>query len=490
MGSEMELNQAIYVFLLTQIKFGVYPYESSLPTMEETGRQLHVSIDTVKPAYHRLQREGYISLSKKAGAKVTAPYTQAQIERHIQSFFALRKDALFDLCQSIWPLFGWAQWLGLKHASAETMDSVNQIADETVKVPYGIWPYFEQLYGPLGNELLIRLTRYIYLFFQGPFYCVMKSRRGLTNALHHVQRISALCHQENWEALPNVLLAIQEEYAGALRQFYQDAIPPQPADEQMIFCWDAYKKSSQRRYTLSMDLLIDISRGVYPVGSYLPSAERLSLEKGVSISTVRRAVSLLNSIGAVKSSRPLGARVLPPAQSTENCDFTQPDLRRRLLDLTSSLQMFALSCRSISKLTLASLTPASIRHWISHLCKIRSMGRYELVTYASLELLSKYAPYQTIRTVYTELLRLLFWGNPLRGMRGVPDVTNAMYGPYFSCMIASLKEKQIDRFSAKLEELLLFELRVTVDQLLQVGIPEAGTILVPSKNEHWTYVSP
>ncbi|MFR3751709.1 MAG: GntR family transcriptional regulator [Enterocloster sp.] len=44
---------------------------------------------------------------------------------------------------------------------------------------------------------------------------------------------------------------------------------------------------------------------MYPPGSYLPSAERLSAEKGVSVSTVRRAVCLLNSIGQSNPQGPL-----------------------------------------------------------------------------------------------------------------------------------------------------------------------------------------
>ena len=41
--------------------------------------------------------------------------------------------------------------------------------------PTVIWHYLEQQYGALGNELLMRLMRYLYLFFQGPFYSVKEN---------------------------------------------------------------------------------------------------------------------------------------------------------------------------------------------------------------------------------------------------------------------------------------------------------------------------
>lgn len=147
-----------------------------------------------------------------------------------------------------------------------------------------------------------------------------------------------------------------------------------------------------------MELLTEIGRGIYPPGSYLPSAERLSAEKGVSVSTVRRAVCLLNSIGAVKSSRPLGARVLTPSQSAENCDFTQPDLRRRLLELAESLQIFALSGKAVSEITLASLDDPSLCRWKQCLYDLKTRGHSERLIYTCLSLISEYAPFQTLRT--------------------------------------------------------------------------------------------
>ena len=104
MDSGMELHQAIYQFYLTQIQFGFYEHGEKLPSLEETCRQFHTSLDTAIPVYHRLRHEGYITLSKKGGAKVTVTYGQEEIERHIQSFYAERKESLIDLSGHMQPL--------------------------------------------------------------------------------------------------------------------------------------------------------------------------------------------------------------------------------------------------------------------------------------------------------------------------------------------------------------------------------------------------
>lgn len=108
--------------------------------------------------------------------------------------------------------------------------------------------------------------------------------------------------------------------------------------------------------------------------------------------------------------------MLTPSQSAENCDFTQPDLRRRLLELAESLQIFALSGKAVSEITLASLDDPSLCRWKQCLYDLKTRGHSERLIYTCLSLISEYAPFQTLRTVYSELLRLLFWGNPLQEM--------------------------------------------------------------------------
>ena len=46
MDCGMELHQAIYQFYLTQIQFGFYEHGEKLPSLEETCRQFHTSLDT------------------------------------------------------------------------------------------------------------------------------------------------------------------------------------------------------------------------------------------------------------------------------------------------------------------------------------------------------------------------------------------------------------------------------------------------------------
>ncbi|MBU9727184.1 GntR family transcriptional regulator [Diplocloster modestus] len=112
------------------------------------------------------------------------------------------------------------------------------------------------------------------------------------------------------------------------------------------YSWSSYKKPSQICYSLGMELLTGISRGDYPAGSFLPSLEKLAKEKKVSISTVRRTLLLLGYIGATRSVNGVGTLVMSLDKSADNCDFTQPIVRKRLMDFAESLHFLALSCRA------------------------------------------------------------------------------------------------------------------------------------------------
>ena len=86
------------LYTSTQIQFGVYRFGERLPTIEEAARLFLVSVKTIRAAYGRLQRDGYLTISKNVGVKVRVAYSEQEIEAHIQRFFAERKDALLDRC--------------------------------------------------------------------------------------------------------------------------------------------------------------------------------------------------------------------------------------------------------------------------------------------------------------------------------------------------------------------------------------------------------
>lgn len=407
-------------------------------------------------------------------------YGKQETQRLIQAFFSARRDAMLDLAGSLRPLFGRAQWIGLKNAPGQTRREMERIfREENAAEPYAMLEQLDLKYRALGNSLLMRLVWQTFMFLHEPFFSIRGNVRYFDQTIDYLPTVLELCQNKNWTGLRAAVEQGIEQLSLALTRFYAAEITAPSPEEEIDFHWSSYKKSGQLCYSFAMELLISISRGVYPVGSLLPSQEELARQKGVSVSTVRRAFELLSGVGAVKPAKYVGTRVLPLDEATENSDFTKPVLQRRLLDMVESLQIFVLSCKEVSQLTLSAMEPGSIERLCRELREKKAWRRGETLSYFLLDMLGSRAPYRTIRTVYSELLRQFFWAYALRGMEGSQEEINAIYDPYFDELIQSLEKRDFLRFSLRLEELMAGELDRTVGFLVRLEIPGAGHMLIP-----------
>ncbi|WP_294147836.1 GntR family transcriptional regulator [uncultured Clostridium sp.] len=478
MKNDMERCHVVYEVLKTHIQFGAYRFGDVLPTMESNTENFLVSLDTIRSAYLQLEREGYVTLSQNVGSTVIKNYDKQEIEQNVQLFFSIRKNALVDLSKSLRPLFTNAQWTGLKNAPGEIYSNMMELKEDHGLQPFIAFNHMMQAYDSLGNDLLTRLLWQVYMFFEAPFLCVPGNPWCDFAVNEFAPQSLDFCLKQDWDSLRDLICRAQDHLAVSLCRFYEERItlPPQ---EEIPFIWNSYKKASQICYSLAMDLLIDISLGHYPVNTLLPSLNKLSKERNVSVSTVRRTLSLLNGVGAVKSIKRIGTRVLPFHETAENCDFTNPVVRKRLLDMAQSLQILTLSCKAVAELTVSSLDAAGIQKSTELLATVETRQMYQLIAYDALDLLRRYAPYHAIRTVYAELLKQLFWGYGLRSMWKEDDEQADFYISNYKLLLQLLKETDSVRFSEKLEELMSHEFRLTIAKLVQLGITEAGELFIP-----------
>ncbi len=481
----MELQHVIYDILKTQIQFGIYRFGERLPTIEEESRLFHVSIKTIRAAYQRLQKESYITMSQKVGVKVKVQYSEQNIRLHIQGFFSRHKDALIDLSCSMRPLFSQAQWLGFRNATPELLNKMERLfMQKEVLPPHLMIQLLQYIYGSLNNDLLMRLVCQVFMFYQAPFLSVPENLKNLeTQGYHPFLHMIDLCREQMWTQLRADVDAFQEHLSHTLQQLYNRHSGQPLSVPQIRFAWSGYKKASQIRYSLGMELLVSISRGEYPAGSYLPSVNKLAQDKQVSVSTVRRAFSVLNGIGVTKSVNGAGTQVLPLCEIADNCDFTQQTVRNRMLEHAQSLQLLALSCKEVTELTIASVNAEAIELCKERLHTLQRTQRYELAAYGILGIIAQYAPYDTIRTVYTALFQQLLWGYPLRSMREDRETLNALFLPYFHSFMDCLERGDAAGLSSKLEALLHREVNFAAGQLVKLGIEEAAGLVLPDTDQ-------
>lgn len=479
MKNNLELQHVIYNVIKTQIKFGAYRFEDRLPTIDEASQFFLVSTRTIRTVYQHLASAGYITISKSIGVKVKVKYSGLEIETYIQQFFAERKDSLLDLGRSMRLLFSKAQWLGFKNASSELLDYFEKLSiQEESLSPYIMIQELQYIYGALGNDLLMRLVWQVFMFFLTPFLSVPGNLKVFNTEQNPLLQMIHLSRKQDWTLLRSSAEIFQEQKYIVLRNFYEKRILLSTSSQQIHFVWSSYQKASQIYYSLAMELLVAINHGDYPPGTYLPSLNALSKEKQVSINTVRRAYTLLNSVGATKSINGIGTQVLPIEQIAEHCDLSQTAVRKRLLDYVKSLHILTLSCRQTAESTVSSMDRNSIENWMLKLTAIPQIQRQELVPYTILILISQDAPYVAVRTIYAELFQQLFWGYPLRSMLKDPQTYNTFYSPFFDAFLESLKHFDASGFAARLEEVMEHEIKTAVEHLVSLGIEEAAQLIL------------
>lgn len=479
MKCNMEVCQIVYEVFKTQIQFGAYRTGSLLPTMEQSAGYYLVSLDTVRSAYLKLQQEGYIKLSTNVGAMVIKDYDAKEIEQYVQQFFSLRKRALIDLSKSVGPLFRYAQWIGLKNTPAEAYSKIQLLKTNQKLPPLVAFKHVMAAYTSLGNHLLLRLLWQTFMFFGAPFFSVPENPWCVFAVTEYAPQTLELCLKKDWDSLRTSINNAMESLDRSLIQFYESRITVLTTQPEIPFTWSSYKKASQIRYSLAMDLLISISRGQYPANTLLPSQDKLAREKKVSVSTIRRALTLLNGIGATQSLPRIGTKVLPFHETANHCDFTKPEIRRRLMDMAQSLQILALSCKAVSEITIEALDADRKQKCIEGLSHVKNRHRYELITFVVMELSVQSAPYQAIRTIYGELQRQLFWGYALHSLWKENHDNASFYLSSLDTLIHSLEEAEVERFSGTFETFIVHEFHFVIRILSQLGIQEAENLLIP-----------
>lgn len=478
MDQVMELHQIIYGLLAAQIEFGTYRYKDPLPKMEEVSRWFSVSLGTVKTAYGQLKENGYITSARKAGASVAVRFQDEELERNIQTYFSLRKNAVMDLFGAYAPLFSYIQWYSLKNAGPGQLDELERLCERPRTLrPYVLAQHIRLIYGSLHNDLLLRLVWQAYLFFQAPFSSLPSNLAAFEDSDDPLLDMIGLCRRGDWDGLWKTVICCQDRIASAARCFYANRIAAEPPGEPISFCWNLYQNPSQRCYSVAINLLKGFRLGIFTRENFLPTPVEIAEHMQVSTITVRRTLALLNQLGVIQSINGVGTKVLNTEESIKYCDFTQPAIQKRLLDFVQSLQILAMTCGACARSVLTDANAAGL--WKERLAYIKENNQYESVIFASLEIIPLYAPNQVVREIYEKLLQFLLWGYPLRSMHVSGEEINSYYLSHIESLQECLERGDGDSLAAELENLLFYELRFAAARLTELGVNKAQSFLLP-----------
>ena len=425
----MEKNQGlcrlVYDYYETQIRFGVYRYGESLPSISHICSAFHLGRTTVRAALAMLEKEGLVKTEERKPATVAFQADLVQTAENMAMYFVPRRDGILDFTKSGDIIFQ-PLWEGaLCRLEPEAFDLIQQRPNDS-----GIGPMplsiklFLGILASRNNRLIINL---------------------FTEAIRYL-RYPYLVDEENSAHSNNML--VQELFGFMERSCGKYCLEP------VAFRWNIYHQRPQLRYTLASRIIREIMYGKYPVESRLPSLPQMEKQYGVSLTTLRRTLSLLEEMGVTRSFQGKGTMVLMEPVSV---DLSKPEIRDGMRFYRESLQLLSMTVSGVSRFTLEEASKERRRVLEEELKQIRQAGRSHYCFNVFLHFVVQECPSALVRECYSRLEELLAWGYPFTLLRLKKDGLNTAYEEMVGGMERHLAQEDFTAFSEDWKRLLEYE---------------------------------
>lgn len=478
MEKEQQISSLIYEFFFMRIHFEYYKCGDTLPSIDTLCRQFCVSPPTVKAALRQLRSEGYISMRNGRATRIIFRQSRQELIDFALGFFSERRTAFPDLCrtaeQILVPLFVEAfrrmdetdfLHLSLYIERAQSDDLL-----------YFYCYVLQKLENPLTMNLFWEISMFMGLMFIGEkggddFYNKKLLRDG-------IEEIISYKKIRDWTGLHDAILKHQRaSMEEALRYVEQYALP---AEKQTPFVWRIYRGRPQLCYSLAIRLLFEIYLGEYRETKYLPSYEKMAEKYGVSLSTIRRTILVLNQTGAAESVNGIGTRIFPIGQQCNMPDFTIPAVRRNLALFVQSYEVIIYSCEKAAVATLLALTDKERERLKEQLSKNLDSGRCGLTPWHLLLCISQSSPLNGIREIYSKIFGLFLWGYPLKGAKEETEGLDSELRVFTEKMLKYLDQNDFVLCGRCMKETSTYQFHALEQYLLGVGFEPDELRLSPS----------
>lgn len=442
MKGSSELYRLVYDYYATRILFGFYAYGDALPSIPKICTRFHMAVSTVRTAFTHLEKEGYIKIEASKVARVIYKCNTDKIKDNVANYFLPREDGLRDvgiagqfLFEPLWEI-GLRQW---------TESDWDRLRKELISPAPGTLFMPVELYiivlSSLGNKLLLNLYWEMVRYICFPY--LSEDRQAQNLALQELGVVS------NTEIIQYLKQEYIKEYIQSTEDLFSflEQARLEYATEQSVcipFKWNIYRQRPQLRYSLASDIIRKIMKEHYPVGSYLPSLPQMANLYGVSLSTVRRTITVLIHLGVVKSYHGKGTQV---CMSPGSIDLSKADVQGILNTYLESLQLLAWTAQSISLFTLQSAPKEALENLVRKFNQCREDKKSYLYFETFLSFITKQCPSAMIRECYSRLKELLACGYPVTLLRLRTGSLNEEYFTALSQVEIYLKKGDFKGFS-------------------------------------------
>lgn len=448
---ESGIYRLVYEYYEARILFGYYRYGESLPSINRICDVFQMAPATVRNALTLLEKKGLIRVDARKTAKVIYKTTPEELRKNAVKYFAPREAGIQELCESgkllLEPL--WQE--GVRKCGEKEwqwfMDALSSPLSGAVSMPVKF--YYLVLHG-MGNGMALNFYWEIIGYVRFPYLVNREEKEAAryTGTESNREQVVTWLHEQYAAFYFDAVKDIK----AFLRQ-HEKAVFPEGAEQVPFYC-SIYRQRPQLCYTMVSLVIRDINRGVYTAGDYLPSLPKMAEIYDVSVSTVRRTLSLLNSLGLTKSYQGKGTQICKIVRSM---DFSRPEIRESMRLYLESLQILALTIRRISYYTLQH-TSEEDRRWLEEaFVKMQRKGKSFYSFETCLFFIEEKCPLSIVRECYGKMREMLAWGYPFTMLRLQERSLHEEYEERIQRAAEELVRKDYEAFSLEWESLLKHE---------------------------------
>ncbi len=488
MEQKKTLFDYLYQNLIHQIKTGYLPYGAALPSISQLCQSYNVGIRTVRDVLDKLRDEGFIhSEERKASRVIYRPSPSDQGCDAISSVLS-QKDSVMDVYETMAvlmpPLFAFSA----RACSDKSMDCLfSPLERASNKDSVSLWRICSSiLHGLLessGNLLFCDIYTSLELHTRMPFFLNRHEAMASINEYADPKNILTLMNTlklRNDEEIVRGFSMAYRSVAGSIDKYLDtlsQSCGSKPESRESTYFWNPGKGRDHYYVQITRDLIDKIGTGIYKNASFLPSEGELAEQYGVSVSTVRQAISSLNQLGFTKTYNVKGTQVtLFNDQATHDCMKIRVYKQDTLIYL-SGLQFMAAAIKPAALLAFPHIDEKKM---LSLAEDARRPGAIPLDSIVKCIIsLTELPPLQLI---LSEVSKLLHWGYYF-SFFNTWEYDSAALNRISLDALASLQAGDADGFARLLSLSYCHAFEMIRNFMAGCGLPEAGRLPTP---DMWT----
>ena len=217
--------------------------------------------------------------------------------------------------------------------------------------------------------------------------------------------------------------------------------------KQIPFSWIICRRRPQVRYTLASEIIREILWEDYPVDSYLPSLPKMAERYGVSLSTVRRTLDVLNSLGVTRTYMGIGTKVCLEPVDIKILEI--PEIRENLKMHGEGMQILALTVSGVTLFTLEAAEEKKKGEFLQRIRQLHGKTSSILCIDVLLSFISSECPSSIIRECYEKLRELAAWGYIFSAVMMENGELNSSLDEFIALLEEDLQKGDLPAFAGR-----------------------------------------